>query len=68
MIMSTLRAFGDPSGHSAIAPFVGVPYGFAMQLVLDGELSTLGVLALYSMEICELIRKVLEAGLVEEVL
>ncbi|KAI0704764.1 saccharopine dehydrogenase [Earliella scabrosa] len=70
-ITSTLEAYGDPSGHSAMALYVGVPCGIAVQLVLDGKLNTPGVLAPYSREICDPIREVLEAqgmGLVEKVL
>ena len=43
----------------------------AVQLVLDGKISTPGVLAPYSKEICDPIREILEAqgmGLVERVL
>nr|ULF48218.1 spermidine synthase 2 [Ganoderma lucidum] len=70
-ITSTLEAYGDPAGHSAMALYVGVPCGIAVQLVLDGKLSTPGVLAPYSKEICDPIREVLEQlgmGLVEKVL
>ena len=70
-ITSTLEAYGDPSGHSAMALYVGVPCGIAVQLVLDGKLSTPGVLAPYSKEICDPIREILEQqgmGLVEKVL
>ena len=66
-----LEAYGDPSGHSAMALYVGVPCGIAVQLVLDGKLNTPGVLAPYSKEICDPIREVLEAQgmvLVEKVL
>ncbi|RDX42415.1 saccharopine dehydrogenase [Lentinus brumalis] len=68
---STLEAYGDPSGHSAMALYVGVPCGIAVQLVLDGKLNTPGVLAPYSKEICDPIREILEShgmGLVEKVL
>ncbi|KAM5545793.1 hypothetical protein V8D89_000831 [Ganoderma adspersum] len=70
-ITSTLEAYGDPSGHSAMALYVGVPCGIAVQLVLDGKLNTPGVLAPYSKEICDPIREILEQqgmGLVEKVL
>lgn len=53
-----------------MARYVDVPCGNAIQLVLDGSISTPGVLALYSKEICVLIREILEAdglGLVEKV-
>ncbi|KAI0708787.1 saccharopine dehydrogenase [Cerioporus squamosus] len=68
---STLEAYGDPSGHSAMALYVGVPCGIAVQLVLDGKLNTPGVLAPYSKEICDPIREILEShgmGLIEKVL
>ncbi|RPD53872.1 saccharopine dehydrogenase [Lentinus tigrinus ALCF2SS1-7] len=68
---STLEAYGDPSGHSAMALYVGVPCGIAVQLVLDGKLNTPGILAPYSKEICDPIREILEShgmGLVEKVL
>ncbi|KAI1793732.1 saccharopine dehydrogenase [Ganoderma leucocontextum] len=70
-ITSTLEAYGDPSGHSAMALYVGVPCGIAVQLVLDGKLNTPGVLAPYSKEICDPLREILEQqgmGLVEKVL
>ena len=67
-ITSTLAAYGDPSGHSAMALYVGVPGGIAVQLVLDGKLSTPGVLAPYSMEICDPIREEAQVkGLAEKV-
>ena len=58
-------------GFSAMATTVGVPCGIATQLVLDGVLSTPGVLAPYTPEICEPIRKILEEeglGMVEKIL
>ena len=54
-----------------MALYVGVPCGIALQLVLDGNISTPGVLAPYSKEICDPIREILEAqgmGLTERVL
>ncbi|KIJ97596.1 hypothetical protein K443DRAFT_681415 [Laccaria amethystina LaAM-08-1] len=71
ILTSTLEAYGSPSGHSAMALTVGLPCGIATQLVLDGVLSTPGVHAPYTKEICDPIRKILEAeglGLVEKVL
>ena len=59
-LTSTLEAYGDPKGHSAMALTVGLTCGIATQLVLDGVFSTPGVLAPYSDEICDPIRKVLE--------
>lgn len=63
--------YGDPTGHSAMALTVGLPCGIATQLVLDGVLSTPGVHAPYTKEICDPIRKILESeglGMVERVL
>ncbi|KAI0070070.1 saccharopine dehydrogenase [Panus rudis PR-1116 ss-1] len=70
-ITSTLEAYGNPIGHSAMATTVGVPCGIAVQLVLDGVINTPGVLAPYTKEICDPIRELLEAegiGMVEKVL
>ncbi|GBE85943.1 saccharopine dehydrogenase [Sparassis latifolia] len=70
-LTSTLEAYGDPSGHSAMALYVGVPCGIAVQLVLDGVFKTPGIHAPYSKEICDPIRAILESeglGLVERVL
>lgn len=71
ILTSTLEAYGDPTGFSAMALLVGVPCGIATQLVLDGVINTPGVQAPYSKEICEPIRKILEEegiGMVEKVL
>ncbi|KAJ3486039.1 hypothetical protein NLI96_g4532 [Meripilus lineatus] len=71
IITSTLEAYGDPSGYSAMARTVGIPCGIAVQLVLDGVLKTPGILAPYTKEICDPIREILESeglGLVEKVL
>lgn len=72
-ITSTLEAYGDPSGHSAMALTVGVPCGIAVQLVLDGEgvFAVPGVHAPYGREMCEVLRERLEReglGMVERVL
>ncbi|KAH9934612.1 saccharopine dehydrogenase [Amylocystis lapponica] len=70
-LTSTLEAYGDPTGHSAMALHVGLPCGIAVQLVLDGVLSEPGVHAPYTKEICDPIREVLESeglGMVEKVL
>ena len=70
-LTSTLEAYGKPDGYSAMALTVGLPCGIATQLVLDGVISTPGVLAPYTKEICDPIRKILESeglGLVEKVL
>ncbi|KAL4246140.1 spermidine/spermine synthase family protein [Abortiporus biennis] len=70
-ITSTLEAYGNPIGHSAMALTVGVPCGIAVQLVLDGVLKTPGILAPYTSEICDPIRALLEAegiSMIEKVL
>ncbi|OCH90753.1 saccharopine dehydrogenase [Obba rivulosa] len=74
-ITSTLEAFGDPygdpSGYSAMARYVGVPCGIAVQLVLDGVLNKTGIQAPYTKDICDPIRAILEQeglGMVEKVL
>ena len=52
-----------------MALYVGVPGGIAVQLELDGKLSTPGVLAPYSMEICDPIREEAQGkGLAEKVI
>ena len=54
-----------------MALYVGVPCGIAVQLMLDGQYQTPGILAPYSKEICDPIREVLEQqgmGLIERVL
>jgi saccharopine dehydrogenase (NADP+, L-glutamate forming) len=40
--LSTLLAFGEPNGTTAMALTVGVPCGIAVQLVLDGLISQRG--------------------------
>lgn len=70
-ITSTLEAYGDPTGHSAMALTVGVPCGIAAQLVLDGVLKTPGIHAPYTKEICDPLREALEReglGMIERVL
>jgi spermidine synthase / saccharopine dehydrogenase (NADP+, L-glutamate-forming) len=54
-----------------MATTVGIPCGIATQLILDGVFNTPGVLAPYTKEICDPIRKILESegiSLVERVL
>ena len=48
---STLLDYGDPKGYSSMAKLVGVPCGVAAQQVLDGVISTPGVLAPLNAEI-----------------
>ncbi|OBZ72751.1 Saccharopine dehydrogenase [NADP(+), L-glutamate-forming] [Grifola frondosa] len=69
-ITSTLEAYGDPAGHSAMAVYVGVPCGIAVQLVLDGVFKTPGIFAPYSKDICDPLRESLEKeglGLTEKI-
>lgn len=71
VITSTLEAYGNPVGHSAMALTVGVPCGIASQLVLDGVINQVGVQRPYTKELCDPIRKILEEegiGMVEKVL
>jgi len=71
IITSTLEAYGTTDGHSAMALTVGVPCGIATQMVLDGTLSTPGVLVPYTKEICDPLRERLEEegiSMVERVL
>jgi saccharopine dehydrogenase (NADP+, L-glutamate forming) len=42
---STLLDYGDPKRYSSMAKLVGIPCGVAAQQVLDGIISTPGVLA-----------------------
>ena len=54
-----------------MARLVGLPCGIAVQLVLDGVISTPGVIAPYTKDICDPLRDQLEkegVGLVEKVL
>jgi saccharopine dehydrogenase (NADP+, L-glutamate forming) len=44
-LTSTLLDYGDPNGYSSMAKLVGIPCGVAAQQVLDGIISTPGILA-----------------------
>ena len=44
-LTSTLLDYGDSNGYSSMAKLVGIPCGVAAQQVLDGVISTPGVLA-----------------------
>lgn len=73
IITSTLEAYGERGGYSAMARTVGVPCGIAVQLILDGEpaLTKPGVHAPYTKEVCDPLREKLEGegiGMVERVL
>jgi spermidine synthase / saccharopine dehydrogenase (NADP+, L-glutamate-forming) len=70
-LTSTLEAYGASNGHSAMALTVGIPCGIATQLVLDGIISTPGILVPYTKEICDPLREQLERegiAMVERVL
>ncbi|WVW85363.1 spermidine synthase [Kwoniella bestiolae CBS 10118] len=60
-ITSSLEAYGDRNGgHSAMARLVGVPCGVAVQFILEGTLTTPGVLQPYDEPTCKLFRDRLE--------
>ncbi|KAI8375515.1 saccharopine dehydrogenase [Blakeslea trispora] len=68
---STLVEYGKVGGFSAMAKTVGVPCGIATQLILDGKLTAVGVLAPMTSEINEPIMELLEKegiGMVERIL
>ena len=44
-VTSTILEYGDPNGYSSMAKLVGIPCGVAAQQVLDGIISTPGILA-----------------------
>ena len=70
-ITSTLEAYGEPHGHSAMARYVGIPCGIAVQFVLDGFFKAPGIYAPHTKDICDPLRAQVEAegmGLVEKVL
>ena len=58
---STLCEYGDPQGYSAMARLVGVPCGIATMQVLEKKLPK-GLLAPYTPEICDPLRKELLDG------
>ena len=71
IITSTLKVYSTTDGHSVMALTIGVPCGIATQMVLDGTLSTPGILVLYTKEICDPLRERLEEegiSMVERVL
>ncbi|RXK42280.1 spermidine synthase [Tremella mesenterica] len=60
-VTSTLETYGDRNGGpSAMAKLVGVPCGMAVQFILEGVLTKLGVHAPYDEEVCALFRERLE--------
>ena len=58
---STLCDYGDPKGYSAMARLVGIPCAVAVTQVLEGKLPK-GLVAPYTPEICEGLRRELEEG------
>lgn len=62
-LTSTLEDYGSPlvGGYSAMAKLVGIPCGIAVQFVIDGKISTPGVQAPYSEELCTSLREAVEA-------
>ncbi|KAL8743405.1 MAG: hypothetical protein Q9190_004239 [Brigantiaea leucoxantha] len=63
---STLCAYGDSEGYSAMARLVGTPCGIAVMRVLTGEYGK-GLLKPYSKEICDPIREELKGMGIEMV-
>ncbi|KAI9717763.1 MAG: hypothetical protein M1812_004492 [Candelaria pacifica] len=61
-LTSTLELLGDPQRYSGMSNSVGTTCGIATQLMMDGHpaLSKPGVLAPYSVEMCDPIRALLE--------
>ena len=57
---STLVAYGQPGGYSAMAATVGLPCAIATKLVLDGTIKGPGLVVPYSPEINDPIMKELK--------
>ncbi|KAK7204242.1 saccharopine dehydrogenase [Myxozyma melibiosi] len=57
---SALVDYGDPNGYSAMAKLVGTPCAIAAGLILEGYFKPTGILAPYSPEICDPLRKILK--------
>jgi saccharopine dehydrogenase-like NADP-dependent oxidoreductase len=58
---STMIAYGDPNGYSAMAKTVGYPAAIAVDMILKGEIKERGVIAPMSPEIYEPMLKKLNA-------
>ncbi len=58
---STLIAYGEVGGYTAMARTVGVPVAVATQMILDGEIAGRGVLAPFTSDIYRPIMKKLQA-------
>ncbi|ORY48201.1 hypothetical protein BCR33DRAFT_757622 [Rhizoclosmatium globosum] len=59
-LTSTLVAYGDPEGYSAMAKTVGLPAAIATEMLLDGRIKERGVIAPVTREIYEPILEKLE--------
>lgn len=57
---STMVDYGDPKGYSSMAKTVGIPCAVAVQQILDGTLSKVGLLAPMSSEINDPLMKTLK--------
>ena len=57
---STLVVYGDPNGYSAMAKTVGLPAAIAVEMILDGKIKQVGVIAPMDKEIYEPILEKLE--------
>ncbi|KAL4066639.1 Saccharopine dehydrogenase-domain-containing protein [Scleroderma citrinum] len=71
ILTSTFERYGSPGGHSAMAVTVGVPAAIGGQLILNGAITTPGVIAPYTEDICVPLRAAVESegmGFVERVL
>ncbi|KAI8983224.1 saccharopine dehydrogenase [Trametes punicea] len=69
-ITSTLEAYGEPDGYSAMARYMGIPCGIAAQMILNGDSTSSGIFAPHTKETCDPIRRLLDEqgmGLVEKV-
>ena len=58
--VSTLVAFGEPRGDSAMARTVSLPAAVAARLILDGRIASTGVRIPVDPEICEPVLDALE--------
>ncbi|KAI1329103.1 Saccharopine dehydrogenase [Xylariaceae sp. FL0255] len=61
-ITSTMELFGEPGGYSGMSKSVGITCGVATQLLLDGHpaVKKPGIVAPYSLDICEALREQIE--------
>ncbi|KAJ3099440.1 hypothetical protein HK100_004883, partial [Physocladia obscura] len=59
-LTSTLIAYGDPQGYSAMAKTVGLPAAMATEMILNGEMRHTGVVAPVHADIYEPLLEKLE--------